>query len=183
MGLDMYLHKEYYVKNWEHYSSEERHTITILKGGKPATIATERICYVTTEEMYWRKANAIHKWFVDNVQDGKDDCGTYDVEREQLQALLDLVNKVLAASELVPARIQNGSTYKNGREVAIMEDGKRIKDSSVAQELLPTTSGFFFGGTAYDQYYYEDLQDTKEGLERCLAEGDDGGTFQYHSSW
>ena len=31
----------------------------------------------THEEVgYWRKANAIHGWFVRNVQNGKDDCGT-----------------------------------------------------------------------------------------------------------
>jgi len=152
MGLDMYLRKEYYVKNWGHQSPEERHTITILKGGKPAPIAVDRICFITTEEMYWRKANAIHKWFVDNVQDGKDDCGEYEVEREQLQQLLDIVTQVLAKHDL-------------------------------AKKLLPTTTGFFFGGTDYDEYYYQDLRETKEGLERCLAQGDDGGTFQYHSSW
>ena len=33
---------------------------------------------------YWRKANQIHKWFVDNVQDGVDDCGEYKVTKEQL---------------------------------------------------------------------------------------------------
>ena len=39
--------------------------------------------------MYWRKANQIHKWFVDNTQDGEDECEPTPVSKEQLQQLLD----------------------------------------------------------------------------------------------
>lgn len=57
---------------------------------------------------YWRKANAIHAWFVDNVQDSQDNCGDYDVTREQLTELLDTVNTVLSdlskAKALLPTR-------------------------------------------------------------------------------
>ena len=45
---------------------------------------------------YWRKANQIHRWFVDNVQGGNDNCGEYYVSQEQLQELLDLVKRTLA---------------------------------------------------------------------------------------
>ena len=38
---------------------------------------------------YWRKANAVHNWFVDNVQDGNDGCKHYWVSKEDLQKLLD----------------------------------------------------------------------------------------------
>ena len=41
------------------------------------------------EVMYWRKANAIHKWFVDNVQGGEDDCREYPVSNDQLIELRD----------------------------------------------------------------------------------------------
>ena len=44
---------------------------------------------------YWRKANAIHKWFVDNVQNGVDDCGEYKVTKEQLIQLHNACNDVL----------------------------------------------------------------------------------------
>ena len=44
---------------------------------------------------YWRKANQIHAWFVDNVQAGEDDCGDYYVSHEKLKELLDLVNEAL----------------------------------------------------------------------------------------
>ena len=32
---------------------------------------------------YWRKANQIHKWFVDNVQGGIDDCRPYPVSQSR----------------------------------------------------------------------------------------------------
>ena len=57
---------------------------------------------------YWRKANAIHAWFIDNVQDSQDNCGDYDVTREQLTELLNTVNTVLSdlskAKALLPTR-------------------------------------------------------------------------------
>ncbi len=135
------------------------------------------------EKLYWRKANAIHNWFVSHVQDGIDDCGSYYVKAEQLQELLDTVNKVLASSELIDDMVVNGFSIKAG-ETQIMPDyevGKRITDSTVARELLPAVAGFFFGSTDYDQGYYEDLAATKEGLERILAEG--AADIFYHSSW
>ncbi len=38
MGLDMYLSKEYYVRNYDFMKDGEKHTITILKGSKPSKI-------------------------------------------------------------------------------------------------------------------------------------------------
>ena len=34
---------------------------------------------IRLEAGYWRKANHIHKWIVDNLQDGKDDCQEHSV--------------------------------------------------------------------------------------------------------
>ena len=61
MGLDMYLYKKSYVKNWQHMKPESLHKITIKKGGKVRKdIKTDRITYIIEEVAYWRKANAIH---------------------------------------------------------------------------------------------------------------------------
>ena len=58
------------------------------------------------EAGYWRKANQIHKWFVDNVQGGVDNCGEYLVDIKALERLLELVNEVLQdrdkAKEFLP---------------------------------------------------------------------------------
>jgi len=105
------------------------------------------------EEIYWRKANAIHHWFVENVQDGKDECQRSYVSVEQLQELLELVEEVLT-------------------------------DHSLAEEKLPCVGGFFFGGTDYDEYYFKDLQDTKQILNDAIANSiANGGEFYYQASW
>jgi hypothetical protein len=51
---------------------------------------------------YWRKANHIHKWFVDNVQDGNDDCGEYKVSHEKIVELKTLCEKILTNRSLAP---------------------------------------------------------------------------------
>jgi hypothetical protein len=57
-----------------------------------------------------------------------------------------------------------------------------IADHSKANELLPTSEGFFFGSTDYDEWYFQDLADTVEILETCLAM-EDCWDFYYQSSW
>jgi hypothetical protein len=64
-----------------------------------------------------------------------------------------------------------------------MVDGKTIEDSTSAQVLLPTTEGFFFGGTDYDESYYDDLKSTVEQLEPELASADKFASYEYHASW
>jgi hypothetical protein len=182
MGLDMYLYRKHYVKNWEHMKPEERHTVTVKKGGNTTTIKPERICEVVEEVGYWRKANAVHEWFVQNVQDGVDDCKEYSVSREQLQELLDRCRKVIASSKLVDGKIANGYRYENDRWVPNVENGRVIEDPSVAKVLLPTQEGFFFGSTDYDQYYFEDIEATEKMLTELLNEPEDG-FFYYQSSW
>ena len=132
----------------------------------------------------WRKANHIHKWFVDNVQDGNDDCGRYEVTKEQLEVLLWTCKAVLAGSTLVKGKIKNGEFYKGGMCQVVYEDGEYIEDPTVARRLLPTQDGFFFGGTEYDQWYYEDVKHTVEVIENVLATTDfEHEIVMYSSSW
>jgi hypothetical protein len=55
----------------------------------------------------------------------------------------------------------------------------------LAAKLLPTTSGFFFGDTKYDEYYFSDLEYTRDLIKRLVDAGDTlkGWYFEYHSSW
>lgn len=181
MGLDMYFTKKYYI--WT--KDREKVKITGVKG-----VNSRKVKEISEDAGYWRKANAIHNWFVQNVQDGEDDCKEYYVSEEQMKELLDVVNKVLKASKLVKGKIQNGSrSYKDektGKWVSnepIMEDGEYVEDPSVAEELLPNTEGFFFGSQAYDQYYIADLKETKKILETALKDNGKGAEFYYSSSW
>jgi hypothetical protein len=54
-----------------------------------------------------------------------------------------------------------------------------LNDHSKAEELLPTSSGFFFGTTEYDEYYFKDLEDTVEILSKL----EDDGEYIYQASW
>lgn len=59
-----------------------------------------------------------------------------------------------------------------------------LADMSKAEELLPTASGFFFGGTDYDDWYKQDLEFTAERLEKILADPAFAkADFYYQSSW
>ena len=191
MGLDQYL-----------YTNSKRMSKAINKPEEGAPeYEVHRVEYRAKAGIaaQWRKANQIHKWFVDHVQDGNDDCGIYEVGVEQLQELLGIVNKVLGSTRLVEGRVNNGYSFDhNLNKVYYVGDGLVLEDTRTARELLPTQSGFFFGGTDYDEYYWRDLEFTKEQLEKILGmveEDEDGWswhyrgeddwnlTLQYSSSW
>jgi hypothetical protein len=106
------------------------------------------------------------------------------VSRDQLKQLLETCSKVVDASELVPGKVTNGYTFKtNGEKVYDYQDGQVINSSTVAKRLLPTQSGFFFGSTDYDQWYYEDLERTVLVLKDELAKGNATDDYEYWSSW
>lgn len=90
MGLDMYLSKKTYVgNNWA--KDLKREEATVIAPGVIQSRVTDIVERIGT----WRKANAIHGWFVENVQGRNDDCGDYYVPEEKITELLKLVRKVL----------------------------------------------------------------------------------------
>ena len=103
MGLDMYLTAKRYIYDFDDSGKALREKLDDLK------VNGMKVKELSYEAGYWRKANAIHKWFVDNVQEGTDNCGEYLVTTEQLEKLLELVNEVLRkrgkASELLPTTV------------------------------------------------------------------------------
>lgn len=139
---------------------------------------------IIEQAAYWRKANQIHNWFVENVQDGKDDCDCYEVTKEQLEELLEICMKVKLASKLVKGKVNNGYTFKDGVEIPNTEDGEYIEDPTIAMKLLPSQSGFFFGSTDYDQWYMGDIDYTIEKILEILRTTDfDKEIVFYRSSW
>lgn len=140
------------------------------------------------EIAYWRKANEIHKWFVDKVQDGVDDCRYYLVKKEDIQELIDICNKILRETKLIDALVLTRDYYqtKDGTSEHIKEygPGKVIDKPEICEELLPTQSGFFFGDTEYDEWYIDDIKYTKDRLQAILDLLDlDKWDIYYHSSW
>jgi hypothetical protein len=52
-----------------------------------------------------------------------------------------------------------------------------------APNLLPPQEGFFFGSYEYDEFYWQDIQDTIDQIERVLNEYPEDWDFKYQSSW
>ncbi len=62
---------------------------------------------------------------------------------------------------------------------------KVLQDHSLAEELLEPRSGFFFGSTYIDEWYFEGLENTVTILKECIVQYEENPKvkFYYHSSW
>jgi len=155
MGLDMYLSVRKYASEYSggvsKYNIEEA---IRLFGFNPSEMGSGyTAAEIKLTAIYWRKANAIHNWFVNKVQNGVDDCGSYEVSMEQLLELQSDCEVVLAFPE---------------------------KASSV----LPTTDGFFFGGTELDDWYFNGLKHTVAKIKNIVRDpAFKDCDFTYQSSW
>jgi len=151
MGLDQYMRKKVFIgANYEHREVKGKIDITIK--GEKVNIDFNKVSYIEEQVAYWRKANQIHNWFVTNVQNGNDDCGTYFISKEHFEEL-----------------------YNECKEV--------MENKELASELLPTTNGFFFGGTEYDEYYFKDIEYTINIVKEILDNYDVSVGYYYTSSW
>ena len=133
----------------------------------------------------WRKSNQVHKWFVDTIQDGNDDCGYYKVSKEKLQGLITLCKTILNETSLIDGDVISGFIFnEQGEKIPQIMKGKVIDKPEICRDLLPTQEGFFFGSIDYDEYYYEDIKYTYETLNEVLANTDwDNEELYYSSSW
>lgn len=157
-----------YLGGWDHMPAEQ--TLAFfeivddlgLRACVPQWSPSMRVMPDGTVEMnvaYWRKANAIHGWFVENCQQGVDECQTSDaINPEQLAHLVHLCKRVVA-------------------------------DPSLADELLPPSRGPLFGSYDIDEWYLNDLKETVEQIEKVLRVFIEAGlpakgaTIHYQSSW
>jgi hypothetical protein len=150
MGLDMYLTAKKFVSDFDFKPEQSKLNGEIKQA---LGIDSEEYGYINIEleVAYWRKANQIHAWFVDNVQEGVDNCGSYYVSRDNLTTLLELCKKVVETNDA---------------------------------KLLEPKSGFFFGSTDVDDWYFDQVRETIGTLSKIL--NDDrlsDCSFSYHSSW
>ena len=161
MGLDQYLSAKKCISGSEWSTPEERQKYAeVIDLVNASSIADADHPYITIDVTvaYWRKANAIHNWFVVNCNEGNDDGNAFHVSREKLLALYELCYTV--------------------------PKGLAIHGDEYADEHLPTTSGFFFGSTEYDEWYLDSLRYTAEVIDKLL---NDPATeyldFEYRASW
>ena len=110
MGLDMYLDKGTYIgSRWNTVNGKCDLTVTRSQGDvKNLTgIKVSRITSIREAMGYWRKANAIHAWFVDKSQ-MEDNCQEFLVSHDDLKELHDLCvevrNDPSKAEKLLPTQ-------------------------------------------------------------------------------
>jgi hypothetical protein len=159
MGLDMFLFK---VKKGQSYKNSKE------------------------EIAYWRKANAVHAWFDNYCANGEmQDCEMVPVSKCDLHKLKNDCKIVLDNSNLTFKTIQvEEYDSDKGKYVKVSKMARVIDDPSLAEELIPTQSGFFFGSTLYDSYYLENLRDTIKQITNVLESVDfDKYDVYYLASW
>lgn len=115
MGLDMYLKGKRYLRTYMEESDDAKIADSITQHFPEISSVGIKVNQVECELGYWRKANAIHAWFVRNVQNGVDECQESWLERSDLEKLLEAVNTVIEnpklAVEILPP--QEGFFFGN----------------------------------------------------------------------
>ena len=162
MGLDQYLTAKKYVAKWNYDGGYDNKVITqeftdLLPMDTPDITKYGQFSGITVEYPvgYWRKANAIHNFFVQNVGEDVDDCREMWVDRDVLVELRSRCDDVIKAD----------NTEEMAKEVG-----------------LETVSGFFFGDTQYGDWYKEDLKLTVEICDFVLALPEEY-SLHYQASW
>jgi len=152
MGLDMYLSARRNVSNFNFRKGEKETNEKIREAlGLSDWDSEDASVDVSLTVVYWRKANHIHRWFVEKVQGGQDDCKEAWVNPDDLVRLRDICTEVLEK-----------------------------RDPS----LLPTQSGFFFGPTDVDEWYWNEVEWTRAILTKIVEDPRfKGYEFYYQSSW
>ena len=109
MGLDMYMFlkksecKSTYEQEYEGLYPDEMKQFEEEIAKRNFVIATYQ---VSCQVAYWRKANTIHKWIVDNCADGRDECQEIYMPIDKLIELKKICGDVLEnhslAKDLLP---------------------------------------------------------------------------------
>lgn len=173
MGLDMYLTGRKYL-GCKYNEKDEKIKIEVKAEWEtqPETynIDIRDIDSIVFDLGQWRKANAIHKWFVDKCFSGNYDDyrgEEIEVEKKQLIELKELCKDV-------------------------REQVSKAKDietkRAIIKKMLPMQNGFFFGYTEEDEgieYYMQDLRDTIKIIDSALKKMEKYKIYEiyYSASW
>lgn len=104
---------------------------------------------------YFRKFNALHSYIVKTFANGIDNCQDIILYKEDVEQIKKVLDDVLEANT-----------------------------EEKAKELLPTQSGFFFGGTDYDEFYFDDVKDAADLMQNLLDNFDfENYQLVYRASW
>lgn len=107
------------------------------------------------EVMYWRKANQIHEYMCDNIL-------------ERYGEVVENIRNIAIDKQLLQDLVDTCN--------------KVLDNHDLAEELLPTNGGFFWGGCEYDEDYFDDLKYTVKIVSKIIANPDYNDLY-YYASW
>lgn len=165
MGLDSSIYRK------QELSNNHDEITKCIEKGKPEP--RYEAVYKETEVLYLRKANQIHKYFVDKFADGKDNQEEICLDLEDIKKLRSICKKVIKSITLVQdgeMEVYDLDDLEDGNFAKKTVPRMIIKDLSLAKKLLPTSSGFFFGSTDYDDMYLEDLESYVSQADELIKE-------------
>lgn len=215
MGLDMNIYKtkkinnfsaiDYFYANkaFEYYADKElaktngwNFDFSLTDWNIPESMTKEKIkplqntyskYYTIFEQIAdWSKANQIHAWFVNNIQNEIDDCSYYFVTKDNLLDLKKICEKVL---KLNPYTLDKDSyllyySANNLIEKGIITKEQYAKLETELNKILPTKEGLFFGPTDYALSYFLNVKETLKMLTKILDNADfENEIYLYNSSW
>jgi hypothetical protein len=123
--------------------------------------------------IYMRKANAIRKWFADHLENFEDN-GETEITKTNFENIIADMKRVIVEGgvEDLFNKYAEFMDRENEDDAETRDDWQNIllswdlfvgsgepheKFAKVANEIFPSSSGFFFGGTDYDRWYINDL--------------------------
>lgn len=158
MGLDMYLHlrkNEYYSGgdwNPEEERKKAKYPVELADFEKEIEQVNFPSVSIDTDYQvgYWRKANAIHNWIVENCADGVDDCRDIYVSVEKAEELLHCCNEILADHSLAESQLPTTTGFFFGsREY----DEFYFEDIKYTKHILEKVLSFLRNHTYYSIIY------------------------------
>jgi len=154
MGLDQYLFAKNYLSPADWRGEEAKKDFDIVAsaiGCSPFMDTDLPSIQCQVRVGYWRKANAIHQWFVDNCQGGEDDCREAYVDREQLEKLRDLCKKVIADPSLADEELPTCEGFFFGSQdydewyISDLKETVEIIDRCLSK--VPDNWEFYYGSS------------------------------------
>jgi hemerythrin-like domain-containing protein len=151
-------------------------------------------------DVYFRKVNFVYAFFAPYLEDER--C---IVTKDLVEELVENCKQVIAAGQKAKVLNENEEInpllyyqYKDDENWINITKERRDEEEAriakltetlstewveLAEELLPTQAGFFFGSTDYTPYYLADVVDVKNQFTKLLADWKEGEVVYNVMSW
>lgn len=118
---------------------------------------------------YFRKVNFLMAFF-----NYEGNCEYKEIAKSELEDLKERTDRLMACKPVRKVKhwyrtedaVKKANPVEN--EDYWVEKIYSKADQELAEDLLPTQSGFFYGNTEYNHYYWEDVKEVNEWVEAVL---------------